>query len=77
MMLLVKALQSACFDSHVAKFFPNDKMFGFVIEARLDAVNKVFFFRTTHTRITAIMGGAESSDKIMLIESCFLDRWIS
>jgi len=55
----------------VAQFFPNDKMFGFVIEQELDAVNKVF--SSDNHPITAIMGGAKVSDKIMLIEK-LLDR---
>jgi phosphoglycerate kinase len=55
----------------VAQFFPNDKMFGFVIEQELEAVNKVF--SSDNHPITAIMGGAKVSDKIMLIEK-LLDR---
>lgn len=55
----------------VAQFFPNDKMFGFVIEQELEAVDKAF--SSDNHPITAIMGGAKVSDKILLIEK-LLDR---
>lgn len=55
----------------VAKFFPNDKMFGFLIEAEIDSVNKVL--NSTEKPVTAIVGGAKVSSKIIIIER-LLDR---
>lgn len=57
--------------SIVASFFGEEKMFGFVIEKELAAVEKV----TEHNErpFTAIMGGAKISDKILLIEK-MLDK---
>ena len=46
-------------------------MFGFVIEQELEAVDKAF--SSDNHPITAIMGGAKVSDKILLIEK-LLDR---
>lgn len=55
----------------IAQFFPDDKMFGRVIEQELNAVEKAL---TSDNRpITAIMGGAKVSDKILLIEQ-MLDK---
>jgi phosphoglycerate kinase len=55
----------------IAQFFPEDKMFGRVIEQELNAVEKAL---TSDNRpITAIMGGAKVSDKILLIEQ-MLDK---
>lgn len=50
----------------VAKFFPNDKMFGFLIEAEIKSVNKVL--NSDEKPITAIVGGAKVSSKITIIE---------
>ncbi len=55
----------------VAKFFPNDKMFGFLIEAEIDSVDKVL--NSKETPVTAIVGGAKVSSKIIIIER-LLDR---
>lgn len=55
----------------VAKFFPNDKMFGFLIEAEIDSVDKVL--NSTEKPVTAIVGGAKVSSKIIIIER-LLDR---
>ncbi len=55
----------------VAQFFPNDKMFGYVIEKELIAANKVL--DSKEKPVTAIMGGAKVSDKILLIEK-LLDK---
>ena len=50
----------------VAKFFPNDKMFGFLIEGEIKAVDKVL--NSTEKPLTAIVGGAKVSSKITIIE---------
>ena len=50
----------------IAKFFPEDKMFGYVIEGELNSVDKVL--KDTQRPLTAIMGGAKVSSKIEIIE---------
>ena len=50
----------------VAKFFPNDKMFGFLIEGEIESVTKVL--NSTEKPLTAIVGGAKVSSKITIIE---------
>ncbi len=50
----------------VAKFFPNDKMFGYLIEGEIKAVDKVL--NSTEKPLTAIVGGAKVSSKITIIE---------
>lgn len=50
----------------VAKFFPNDKMFGFLIEGEIKSVDKVL--NSTDKPLTAIVGGAKVSSKITIIE---------
>src|SRR3989338_3493319 len=50
----------------VAKFFPNDKMFGFLIEAEIKSVDLVL--NSTEKPVTAIVGGAKVSSKITIIE---------
>lgn len=55
----------------VAKFFPNDKMFGFLIEAEIKSVAKVL--ESNEKPVTAIVGGAKVSSKITIIER-LLDR---
>lgn len=50
----------------VAKFFPNDKMFGFLIEGEIESVDKVL--NSTEKPLTAIVGGAKVSSKITIIE---------
>jgi phosphoglycerate kinase len=55
----------------IAKFFPNDKMFGYVIGSELESLDKVL---TAPKRpLTAIMGGAKVSSKITIIEN-MLDK---
>jgi phosphoglycerate kinase len=49
----------------VAKFFPNDKMFGFLIESEIIAVDKVL--NSNEKPLTAIVGGAKVSSKITII----------
>jgi len=55
----------------VAKFFPNDKLFGYLIEGEIESVNKVL--NSTEKPVTAIVGGAKVSSKIVIIER-LLDR---
>ncbi len=50
----------------VAKFFPNDKMFGFLIEGEIKSVDKVL--NSDEKPLTAIVGGAKVSSKITIIE---------
>lgn len=52
----------------MADYFPEDKkMFGFLINSELAAMDKVL--KNPQRPFTAIMGGAKVSDKIMLIEN--------
>jgi phosphoglycerate kinase len=56
----------------IADFFPHDaRMFGFLINKELDAMDKVL--HEAKKPFTAIMGGAKVSDKIQVIEN-LLDR---
>jgi phosphoglycerate kinase len=55
----------------IAAFFPNDSMFGFLIESELKAMDKILL--APEKPFTAIMGGAKVSDKILIIEN-LLDR---
>lgn len=50
----------------VANYFPNDKMFGFLIEGEIKAVDKVL--NSSEKPLTAIVGGAKVSSKITIIE---------
>ena len=49
----------------IAKFFPNDKLFGYVMQGELESVDKVMHNPTR--RFTAIMGGSKVSSKIEII----------
>jgi phosphoglycerate kinase len=49
----------------VAKFFPNDKLFGFLLEGEIVAVDKVL--NSAEKPLTAIVGGAKVSSKITII----------
>lgn len=51
----------------IADFFPNDKMFGYVINGELDSIDKVL--KEGESPMTAIMGGAKVSSKITIIEN--------
>lgn len=51
--------------SIIAQFFPNDKMFGFLIEKEIKSVDKVL--NSTNKPLTAIVGGAKVSSKITII----------
>lgn len=50
----------------VAKFFPNDKMFGYLLEKEIENVDKVL--NAKDKPVTAIVGGAKVSSKITIIE---------
>lgn len=51
----------------IAKFFPNDKMFGYLIESEVESLDKVV--KNPKRPLTAIMGGAKVSTKITIIEN--------
>jgi len=51
----------------IAKFFPNDKMFGYLIESEVESLDKVV--KEPQRPLTAIMGGAKVSSKITIIEN--------
>jgi len=55
----------------VAKFFPNDKVFGYVMANELASINKVL--NHSEKPLTAIMGGAKVSGKILIIDK-LLDK---
>ncbi|MBN1820380.1 MAG: phosphoglycerate kinase [Prolixibacteraceae bacterium] len=55
----------------MAKFFPNDKMFGYLIESEVESLDKVL--KSPSRPLTAIMGGAKVSTKITIIEN-LLDK---
>lgn len=55
----------------VAKFFPNDKVFGYVMASELASINKVL--NSSEKPLTAIMGGAKVSGKILIIDK-LLDK---
>lgn len=50
----------------VANYFPNDKLFGFLLEAEIKSVDRVL--NATEKPLTAIVGGAKVSSKITIIE---------
>lgn len=49
----------------VGKFFPNDKMFGYLVESEVESLDKVM--ANPNRPMTAIMGGAKVSTKITII----------
>ena len=55
----------------IADFFPNDKMFGYLIEKEIESVSKVM--GNSEKPVTAIVGGAKVSSKIVIIEN-LLDK---
>ena len=55
----------------IAKFFPEEKMFGYLIDNELKSMDKVLHH--SEKPFTAIMGGAKVSDKIEVIEN-LLDK---
>lgn len=50
----------------IAQFFPDDKMFGLLLEAEIKSVDRVL--NSTEKPVTAIVGGAKVSSKITIIE---------
>lgn len=50
----------------IAKFFPNDKVFGYVMANELASINKVL--NKAEKPFTAILGGAKVSGKILIID---------
>jgi len=51
----------------IARFFPDEKLFGFLINSELQSMDKVM--NDSEEPFTAIMGGAKVSDKILIIEN--------
>jgi phosphoglycerate kinase len=51
----------------IAKFFPVKKMFGYVMQAEIEAIDKVL--HNPERPLLAIMGGAKVSSKISIIEN--------
>lgn len=49
----------------IAKFFPNDKMFGLLLAGELESIDKAL--KTGKGPLTAIMGGSKVSSKIQII----------
>lgn len=50
----------------IAQFFPNDKMFGFLMDGEIKSVDRVL--NSKEHPVTAIVGGAKVSSKITIIE---------
>lgn len=50
----------------IAKFFPKDKLFGYVMAGEVNSITKVL--NHAERPFTAIIGGAKVSDKILIIE---------
>ena len=51
----------------IAEYFPNDKMFGYIMENELKAIDGVM--KSPEKPFTAILGGSKVSTKITIIES--------
>lgn len=51
----------------IARFFPHDKLFGFVMEQEIEHIDKVL--DTPTEPVTAIIGGAKVSSKITILEN--------
>lgn len=51
----------------IAEFFPNDKLFGYVMNGEIEAVDKLLL--NAPRPFTAVMGGAKVSSKISVIEN--------
>ncbi len=51
----------------IAKFFPEEKLFGYVMENEVKSIDKVMV--GAHKPFTAILGGAKVSSKITIIEN--------
>ncbi len=53
----------------IAKYFPEDKMFGYIMEGEIKAIDSVL--NNSRKPVTAIIGGAKVSSKIGIIENLF------
>lgn len=53
----------------IAKYFPDDKMFGYIMEGEIKAIDRILH-GAAHP-VTAIIGGAKVSSKIGIIEHLF------
>jgi len=53
--------------SIIAKFFPYDKMFGYLVEDEIKNINKII--KKSSSPFTAIIGGSKVSTKIKIIEA--------
>ncbi|MFZ9611924.1 MAG: phosphoglycerate kinase [Crocinitomicaceae bacterium] len=53
--------------THIAQFFPEDKMVGFLMKAELESARKVL--NHAEHPFTAIVGGAKVSDKVLIVEN--------
>ncbi|MEE4213903.1 MAG: phosphoglycerate kinase [Bacteroidales bacterium] len=51
----------------IARFFPVEKLFGFLIDSELESMDRLM--QSPEKPFTAIMGGAKVSDKILIIEN--------
>ena len=51
----------------IARFFPVEKLFGFLIDSELESMDRIM--HSPEKPFTAIMGGAKVSDKIQIIEN--------
>ncbi|MEI6677043.1 MAG: phosphoglycerate kinase [Mariniphaga sp.] len=51
----------------IARFFPNDKLFGYLIDSEVKSLDKVL--KAPKRPFTAIMGGSKVSSKITIIEN--------
>ena len=51
----------------IARFFPVEKLFGFLIDSELESMDRLM--HSPEKPFTAIMGGAKVSDKILIIEN--------
>lgn len=50
----------------IARFFPHDKLFGFLMEDEIRSIDKVLHH--PEKPVTAIIGGAKISDKLLIVE---------
>ena len=51
----------------IAQFFPNDKLFGYLVDSEVESLDKVL--KAPKRPFTAIMGGSKVSSKITIIEN--------
>lgn len=51
----------------IAKYFPNDKMFGYLMEGEIEAIDNVL--ENAHHPFTAIIGGSKVSSKLAVLEN--------